>query len=152
MRKQVLPHKPVPIHYVVWESMPGGMESYVSHYTNRFYGQRELFIFSLRPSKNGLAKQLDDHFEQGSDNNWACYSRFFRYARKHRRDLFHLMNGGPVAAAAAAGRRAQSGLPHPRHQILENPQRQILPDDRLAHSLSVFGALCGQFAVQCQHL
>jgi glycosyltransferase involved in cell wall biosynthesis len=96
MRKQVLPHKTAPIHYVVWESLPGGMESYVSHYTNRFYGQRELFIFSLRPSGNGLNDRLDDHFEQGSDNNWACYTRFFRYARKHRHDLFHLMNGGPI--------------------------------------------------------
>lgn len=85
-----------PVHYVVWESLPGGMESYISHYTNRFYGQRELYIYSLRPSANGLNSRLDDHFETGSDNNWACYTGFFRYARKHRGDLFHLMNGGPI--------------------------------------------------------
>ena len=97
MKKHILPHKPTPIHYVVWESLPGGMETYITHYTNRLYGQRELFIFSLRPTGNSLNDRLhDDHYDQGSHNNWACYTRFFRYARKHRRDLFHLMNSGPI--------------------------------------------------------
>jgi len=72
------------------------MESYISHYTNRLYGQRDLFIFSLRPTGNGLNDRLDDHFEEGADGNWGCYSRFFRYARQHRNDLFHLMNSGPI--------------------------------------------------------
>lgn len=94
MKKQI--HKQLPVHYVVWQSMPGGMESYVSYYTNEFYDQREMFIYSLRPSGNGLNTRLDDHFSEGSDNNWSCYSRYFWYCRKHRLDLFHLMNGGPV--------------------------------------------------------
>lgn len=76
--------------------MPGGMESYISHYTNRLYGQRDLFIFSLRPTGNGLNNRLDDHFSEGADGNWRCYTRFFRYARRHRRDLFHLLNSGPI--------------------------------------------------------
>ncbi|MFN0013929.1 MAG: glycosyltransferase family 4 protein [Saprospiraceae bacterium] len=96
MQKQVLPGTLTPVHYVVWESLPGGMESYISHYTDRFYAQREMHLFSLRPAGNGLHHRLDDHFEEGSDNNWACYTRFFRYARKHRHDLFHLMNSGPI--------------------------------------------------------
>lgn len=72
------------------------METYITHYTNHLYGQRDLFIFSLRPTGNGLNDRLHDHYDQGSHNNWECYSRFFRYARKHRRDLFHLMNSGPI--------------------------------------------------------
>jgi glycosyltransferase involved in cell wall biosynthesis len=86
-----------PIHYVVWQSLPGGMESYITHYTERLLGQRELYIYSLRSCDNELNKRLDNrHFKKGSDNNWACYTGFFRYARKHRHDLFHLMNGGPI--------------------------------------------------------
>jgi glycosyltransferase involved in cell wall biosynthesis len=86
-----------PIHYVVWQSLPGGMESYITHYTERLLGKRALYIYSLRPCENELNKALDSsHFEKGADNNWVCYARFFRYARKHRRDLFHLMNAGPI--------------------------------------------------------
>lgn len=72
------------------------METYITHYTNRLYGQRDLFIFSLRPTGNGLNDRLNDHYDQGSHNNRECYTRFFRYARKHRHDLFHLMNSGPI--------------------------------------------------------
>ncbi|MBL7775301.1 MAG: glycosyltransferase family 4 protein [Saprospiraceae bacterium] len=97
MRKQILPHTPAPIHYVVWESLPGGMESYISHYTNRFYGQRELFIYSLRPVGNELDKRLDEqHYDEGADNNFDCYTGYLRYCRAHRNDLFHLMNSGPI--------------------------------------------------------
>ncbi len=74
--------------------MPGGMESYISYYTDRFYGQRELFVYSLRPVGNGLHERLD--YDEGSDNNWSCYTRYFRYCRAHRKDLFHLMNSGPI--------------------------------------------------------
>jgi len=96
MRKQVLPQASEPIHYVVWQALPGGMESYISHYTNHLYGQRDLFIFSLRPTGNGLNDRLDDYFDEGAEGNWACYTRFYRYARRHRKDLFHLMNSGPI--------------------------------------------------------
>lgn len=96
MRKQLLPHDSAPIHYVTWQSMPGGMESYISHYTNRFYGQRELYIYSLRPVGNGLNERLDDHFAEGSENNFTCYKQYFQYCRTYRKDLFHLMNGGPI--------------------------------------------------------
>jgi glycosyltransferase involved in cell wall biosynthesis len=92
MRKQTT----TPVHYVVWSSLPGGMESYVSYYTRRFHGSREMYIFSLRPTGNGLNKDLDDHFQEGSQNNWECYRRYFRYCREHRGDLFHLMNCGPI--------------------------------------------------------
>lgn len=96
MKKQIPAHDQLPVHYVVWQSMPGGMESYVSYYTNEFYDQREMYIFSLRPVGNGLNERLDDHFQEGSDNNRQCYARYFRYCRKHRGQLFHLMNSGPI--------------------------------------------------------
>ncbi|MBK8921242.1 MAG: glycosyltransferase family 4 protein [Saprospirales bacterium] len=97
MKNNTRKQSPEPVHYVVWESMPGGMESYISHYTNRFYGQRDVYIYSLRPVGNGLTDRLGDgHYDQGSHNNWACYSGYFRYCRAHPNHLFHLMNGGPV--------------------------------------------------------
>lgn len=97
MGKQVLPLLiPPPVHYVVWESLPGGMESYVSQYSNRFYDRREIFLFSLRPTGNGLTNCSEEYYQQGSHNNWTCYTRFFKYARQHRHDLFHLLNSGPI--------------------------------------------------------
>lgn len=97
MGKQVLPLTiPPPVHYVLWESLPGGMESYVSHYSDRFFNRREIFIFSLRPTGNGLTSCSNEYYQQGSHSNRECYSRFFRYARQHRHDLFHLLNSGPI--------------------------------------------------------
>ncbi|MFZ2901245.1 MAG: glycosyltransferase family 4 protein [Saprospiraceae bacterium] len=88
-------HRP-PVHYVVWESLPGGLESYITHYTRRMHADREFYIFSLRPTGNGLNKELDDHFDQGSRNNLELYGKYFRYCRAHRGDIFHVMNCGPV--------------------------------------------------------
>ncbi len=85
-----------PIHYVVWEALPGGMESYITYYTEHFYERRPVYIFSLRPSGNHLNPRLNGHFAEGSRSNWACYTSFFRYARRHRKGLFHLVNSGPV--------------------------------------------------------
>lgn len=90
-------HVQKPVHYVLWESLPGGMESYVTYYTDRLHGRRELYIFSLRPVGNELDERLDaDHYTQGSHNNRELYLRYFRYCRAHRGDLFHLLNGGPL--------------------------------------------------------
>ncbi len=85
-----------PIHYVVWEALPGGMESYITRYTEHLEGRRPTYIYSLRPSGNHLNPRLNGHFSEGSRNNWRCYTGFFRYARRHRRDVFHFINSGPV--------------------------------------------------------
>lgn len=85
-----------PIHYVVWEALPGGMESYITHYTEYLEGRRSTYIYSLRPTGNHLNPRLNGHFSEGSRSNWKCYTGFFQYARRHRRDIFHLVNSGPV--------------------------------------------------------
>lgn len=85
-----------PVHYVVWESLPGGLETYITHYTNHLYGDRDLYIFSLRPVGNWLNKQLEDHFEEGARENLKMYGKYFRYCRAHKDDIFHVMNCGPI--------------------------------------------------------
>ncbi|MCS7035953.1 MAG: glycosyltransferase [Saprospiraceae bacterium] len=90
-----------PIHYVVWEALPGGMESYITRYTEHLEGRRSTYIYSLRPSGNHLNPRLNGHFAEGSRNNWACYTGFFRYARRYRRDVFHFINSGPVVLLLA---------------------------------------------------
>jgi glycosyltransferase involved in cell wall biosynthesis len=87
---------PPPVHYVVWESLPGGLETYITHYTNSLDGDRELYLFSLRPCGNELNKRLDDRYEQGSRNNRELYLKYYRYCRAHRKDIFHVMNCGPI--------------------------------------------------------
>lgn len=82
------------VHYVVWKSMPGGMESFITAYVEHFNRSRECFLFSLRPSSNGLCDKVAG-FDQGSEDNLSLYLSYFRYCRVHRKDLFHLLNGGP---------------------------------------------------------
>ncbi|MBK6620320.1 MAG: glycosyltransferase [Saprospirales bacterium] len=84
-----------PVHYVVWESIPGGMESYIPYYNNRFNSEREVYVYSLRPAGNLLNISPGDHFKQGSASNWQCYLMYFRYCRANRKNLFHIMNSGP---------------------------------------------------------
>lgn len=38
-----------PIHYVVWEALPGGMESYITYYTEHLEGRRLTYIYRLAP-------------------------------------------------------------------------------------------------------
>ncbi len=100
-RKTATAQAEQPIHYVVWEALPGGMESYITYYTEHLQAQRPVYIYSLRPSGNHLNPRLNGHFAEGSKNNWVCYTGFFRYARRYRCDLFHLVNSGPIVLLLA---------------------------------------------------
>ncbi len=72
------------------------MESYITYYTEYFSERFPVYIYSLRPTGNHLNPRLNGHFAEGSRSNWVCYRRFFRYARRHRGGLFHLVNSGPA--------------------------------------------------------
>ena len=92
---------PPPLHYVVWRSQPGGAESSVKYYVDRFTGRRDLFLYSLRTSANAISPDASLHFESGDDRNWRCYLLFFRYCRRHRSGLFHLISTGPLTLLLA---------------------------------------------------
>ncbi|MBK7410542.1 MAG: hypothetical protein IPJ40_22260 [Saprospirales bacterium] len=57
------------IHYVMWESRPGGAELSVNHYINGYADRRELFAYSLRPAENELYDGSKIHFQKGGAGN-----------------------------------------------------------------------------------
>ncbi len=100
-----------PVHYVVWTSTPGGMESFVTAYAQHFKPLRKVHLFSARPSANLLSGAVDG-FSQGSHSNLSLYRNFYSYCRRHRKDLFHLLNSGPVMLLLALLAGVRSPIYH----------------------------------------
>ncbi|TNE54869.1 MAG: hypothetical protein EP344_13975, partial [Bacteroidetes bacterium] len=96
MREQSTSARHLPVHYVVWRSLPGGAELSVRHYVEGYGAKRRLYLYSLRDSDNAVCTDPRLHFDKGADGGWACYKRYFRYCRAHRQDIFHLMSTGPI--------------------------------------------------------
>jgi len=84
------------VHYVVWKALPGGAELMVRHYLEEFSSRRVLHAFSLRPTPNVLYDGTKVSYHSGSQGQLGCYLAYFRYCRRNRKDLFHLMSVGPV--------------------------------------------------------
>ena len=102
-----------PIHYIVWRSQPGGAESLVKDYLERFSEDRDLYLYSLRTSENEISNSPGLRFDSGSDKNWRCYLQFFRYCLRHRAHLFHLVSTGPVTLFLAL----MAGVRNPVYHI-----------------------------------
>ncbi len=85
-----------PIHYVMWEIGVGGLELSVKHYIDHFVGRRRLFAYSLRPVGKMIYDDSKISVMEGSRGNWHCYRRYLRYCCRHRNEIFHLMNVGPL--------------------------------------------------------
>lgn len=96
MQQQTATPLHLPVHYVVWRAANGGAELSVNHYIDHFSPRCPVYVYSLRGSGNEIYDGSNIRFQNGSDNNLECYRRYFRYCRQHRRDIFHLMNVGPV--------------------------------------------------------
>ncbi len=82
-----------PIHYILWQMGPGGMELGILHYIDRFGPTRKLYVYGLKARENTLFDESKIEVDGGGRNP---YRNYFRYCRRHRRDTFHLNNGGPV--------------------------------------------------------
>ena len=85
-----------PLHYILWKTYPGGAESLVTAYIDRFSKERAQYLYSLRESENKLSDLPDLHFQSGFNENFACYRAYFQYCRRYRKDKFHLVNCGPM--------------------------------------------------------
>lgn len=103
----------IPVHYITWRALPGGAESFVTHYADYFIRLRRVYIYSLRPSENKLSDLPNVLFQSGVDNNWACYRNYFFYCRKYRSHIFHLLNTGPITLLIAL----LAGVRHPIYHI-----------------------------------
>ena len=84
------------INYVIWSARPGGVELSIKHYIEHFSGSRAVKVFSLRPVENTLYDEEKISYHTGHNGNFSCYRAYYRYCRKNRDQIFHLLNVGPV--------------------------------------------------------
>ncbi|MBV6438725.1 MAG: glycosyltransferase family 1 protein [Haliscomenobacteraceae bacterium CHB4] len=85
-----------PIHYTLWQIGPGGMEFVVKYYTERFFQQRPLHVYGIRPGQERFFDASKTVIHSGHDGKIRPYREYFQYARRHRDAIFHLQNGGPL--------------------------------------------------------
>ncbi len=85
-----------PVHYIVWRAHWGGAELTVKYYIDNFSSQRKLHAYSIRGEDNEIYDESKITFEQGGSSNWWCYVKYFKYCRKNKNHIFHLVNAGAI--------------------------------------------------------
>ena len=68
----------------------------VKDYSERLYKQRKLFAYGLRPSNKQIFDESKIEVRSGAAGRLKPYLQYFRYCRRHKNDIFHLQNGGPL--------------------------------------------------------
>lgn len=68
----------------------------IVHYVNHWGDKRKLYAYSLRKADRRIYDESKITITEGKSGGWRLYADYFRYCRRHRRDIFHLHNGGPV--------------------------------------------------------
>lgn len=66
------------------------------HYARHFGKGRELHAYSIRRASKNIFDGANINIHEGDDSNWKCYFQYFKYCRKNKTGLFHLLNTGPV--------------------------------------------------------
>lgn len=127
-----------PVHYFLWQLGPGGMELSVKHYCDNFAGRRKLYAYSLRPVAVRIFDESKIEVKSGSIGKLLPYLLFFRYCFKHKKDIFHLQNGGPIILLLVLLAGVKDVVYHIHGTIYFRNERQKLylkPAWRLARKL-----------------
>lgn len=85
------------VHLVHFYSSPGGIEILSARITESFR-DFDFRIFTIRPPVPGAIDVYEGSSlprSYGARNNAVAWLRLYRYARRHRGDIFHLLNAGP---------------------------------------------------------
>ena len=85
------------VHLVHFYSSPGGIELLSSRLLPSFSGF-DFRVFVIRPPAKGrenVYEGLGVPVQYGSRNNLSALCRLWKYARRHRDEIFHLFNLGP---------------------------------------------------------
>jgi glycosyltransferase involved in cell wall biosynthesis len=86
-----------PVHYIVWGMGPGGAELGIRNFIKHFGDQRPLYVYGIRQTTDKIyANQPNVRITHGSKRRWQPYFQYFQYCRRHKNDIFHLKNGGPM--------------------------------------------------------
>ncbi|MCW5921944.1 MAG: glycosyltransferase family 4 protein [Saprospiraceae bacterium] len=85
-----------PVHYVMWQIGPGGLELVVKQYSEYFYQHRKLYAYGLRPNWYQIYDESKVEVAAGNSGKLRPYWQYYRYCRKYRDDIFHLQSVGPL--------------------------------------------------------
>ncbi len=98
------------VHLVHFYSSPGGIELLLSKVVSSC-SDVDFSVFTIRPPLAGsydVYKESTLTRNHGSVNNIEAFIRLWKYARRHRDEVFYLLNAGPyfllAVRAAGAGR------------------------------------------------
>jgi glycosyltransferase involved in cell wall biosynthesis len=85
------------IHFVHYDAGPGGMEVLLPVIIKEL-PNFNFSVYLLRNKKNGVNVYDGTAvpIQYGDNNNFKAYIKAFRYARKNRKEIFHVYNIGPV--------------------------------------------------------
>lgn len=88
-----------PVHYVMWQIGPGGMELMAMQYTEHFHRQRRVYAYGLRPTWKQIFDESKTQVSVSGEGKIKPYRQYFGYCRQQKDGLFHMMNGGPLVLA-----------------------------------------------------
>lgn len=86
------------ITYIIWSESTGGIEKTLMYYPTNIKGY-DYRIFILRPLSSRIEMFNSSFFSEkkyGNQSNLKLYPELFKYARKNRDSVFHVLNAGPV--------------------------------------------------------
>ncbi len=107
----------LPVHYVIWRIGIGGIELGVNHFVEEYSNRRKLSVFGLRATENTIYDESKVDVTLGGNLAGNTYINYFKYCRKHRHDLFHLLNAGPIVLLLTLLAGAKRPLYHIRGTI-----------------------------------
>ncbi|MCB9280979.1 MAG: glycosyltransferase family 4 protein [Lewinellaceae bacterium] len=96
VNKQSTDKGSAPVHYVIWDLGPGGMELGILHYIDHFGPGRKLYVYGIKARENRVFDENRILVGKGGLQPGNAYLNYFKYCRKYRKAVFHLNNGGPV--------------------------------------------------------
>ncbi len=84
--------------FIIWTENLGGIEKILMYYPVNLK-EYEYNIFVLRPRDSKIEMFPEKYFHEkqyGDTKNRKLYSKLFKYARKNKDSIFHVLNAGPI--------------------------------------------------------
>jgi glycosyltransferase involved in cell wall biosynthesis len=80
----------------MWKIGAGGAELSVRHYAEHLGRNYNCSAYSLRPGDTAFFDTKKINVTENSSRGVLLYLNYFKYCRRHRNNIFHLLNAGPI--------------------------------------------------------
>lgn len=86
------------LHFIHFNCTPGGIEVLMPNLIKAL-SEQKISVFIIRPCKNkeySVYKDQDVEITFGSNSNFVTFLKLFYYGLKHKHEIFHVYNLGPL--------------------------------------------------------